>query len=122
MIFKKIAGVAFALAFLAAIVLFTGIGSEWISIRTARTLFMISGGIGMVLNLVAFRYGKHDAEFNLLYWLGSVVIFIGLLLMMLHWSFATYIVIIGAALTGFSFVYSPNIFNKEDEDDELLDQ
>ncbi len=122
MIFKKIAGVCFALAFLAAIVLFTGIGSEWISMRTARTLFMVSGGVGMVLNLVAFRYGKHDAEFNLLYWLGSVVIFIGLLMMMLHWSFATYIVIIGAALTGFSFVYSPSIFNKEDEDDELLDQ
>jgi hypothetical protein len=121
MIFKKIAGFCFGLAFLSAIVLFTGIGSSIIPLSVARILFMVFGGAGMVLNLVAFRYGKHDPEFNLLYWLGSVVVFIGLILMMMHWSFALYIVIIGAAVTGFSFIYTPNLF-KEDDSDELLDQ
>ena len=121
MIFKKIAGFCFGVAFIAAIILFTGIGSIVISTSLARIIFMITGGIGMVLNLVAFRYGKHDPEFNLLYWLGSVVIFIGLILMMMHWRIAIYIVLIGASVTGFSFIYSPKIFNKDEEDD-LLDQ
>ena len=121
MIFKKIAGLCFGLAFLSAIVLFTGIGNEFISMKLARAIFMMSGGAGLVLNLVAFRYGKHDPEFNLLYWLGSVVIFIGLILMMMNWSLASYIVIAGAAITGFSFVYSPTLKNENDDSD-LLDQ
>jgi len=121
MIFKKIAGFCFGLAFLAAIILFTGIGSSFISLSIARILFMVFGGAGLVFNLVAFRFGKHDPEFNLIYWLGSVIIFIGLILMMMHWSAALYIVIIGAAITGFSFIYTPNLF-KEDESDDLLDQ
>ena len=119
MIFKRIASTFFAFAFLMAIVLFTGTGSQYIGSSTARIIFLGAGAIGLVLNLISFRFGKHNAGFNLFFWLGSIVIFIGLTFMMMHFPYSMVILIVGMTIVGLSFIYSPSL--KEEDDDELLD-
>ena len=121
MILKRIAAVAFAIAFLMAIVLFTGTGSDLVPRGIARIVFLAAGALGLVLNLLSFRYGKHDPNFNLIYWLGSIVLFIGLMFLIMRWPFGFYIVLAGMATVGISFFVSPNIDKKEEEESDLLD-
>lgn len=121
MILKRIAAICFALAFLMAIVLFTGTGSQYISRLNAKFIFLAAGAIGLLLNLLSFRYGKHDANFNFFYWLGSIILFIGLTFMIMHWPFGMFIVIGGMATVGISFFVQPKIYNEEVKNDDLLD-
>lgn len=122
MIFQRIASVCFGLAFLMAIVMYTRVGSQYISISTARILFLSLGGIGLLLNLLTYKLGKGDSNFNFFYWIGSVILFIGLTFMSLHRSYGFYIVIAGMVILGISFFYTPKI---DDDDDsaknDLLD-
>ena len=120
MILKRIASFFFALAFLMAIVLFTGTGSQYIGASTAKIIFLGAGGIGLVLNLISFRFGRHSEGFNLFFWIGSIVIFVGLTSMMLSFPYSMVLLIIGMTIVGFSFIYNPSL--KEEDDDELLDR
>lgn len=121
MILKRIAAICFAIAFLMAIVLFTGTGSQYIPRLTAKFVFLAAGALGLLLNLLSFRYGKHDANFNFFYWLGSIVLFIGLTFMIMHWPFGMFIVIGGMATVGISFFVHPKIYDEAAKNDELLD-
>ena len=120
MILKRIAAICFAIAFIMAIVMFTGLGSELITRSFAKVIFLIVGACGLLLNLLSFRSGKHSAGFNLIYWLGSIVLFIGLTFLIMHWPYGFYIVLAGMATVGISFFYSPNLDEKGKSDD-LLD-
>ncbi len=121
MLLKRIAGILFGIAFLLAIVLFTGYGSSYISLPHAKLGFLIFGALGMFFNLLSFNKGKQEAGFNLLYWIGTMVIFVGLVFYMLHLAFYLYIIIAGISILGLSFVYTPKIHEKEKQDD-ILDQ
>jgi len=120
MILKRIAAICFAIAFLMAIVMFTGVGSDMISRSLAKLIFLIVGACGLLLNLFSFRYGKHRAEFNFFYWLGSLILFTGLTFMIMHWPYGFMIVLAGMATVGISFFYNPQIDENEKRDD-LLD-
>ena len=120
MIYKKISGFAFACAFAMAVILFTGYGREFIPINIAKVLFLIFGAIAFILNLISYKTGKHEKTFNLFYWIGSIVFFIGLAFRILHWPFSNLILLIGAGVLGISFLL-PGKIKKQEKDDDLLD-
>lgn len=121
MVFKRIAAICFAIAFLMAIVLFTGTGSQYIPRSTAKIVFLIAGACGLLLNLLSFRYSKHDANFNFFYWLGSIVLFIGLTFVIMHWPYGMFVVMGGMAIVGLSFFVNPKIYNDNEKQEDLLD-
>ncbi len=119
--FKKFAGIAFAIAFLMAIVLFTGTGRNYISLGTAKLIFMISGAIGLFLNLLSFRSGKHNAGFNFLYWAGSIILFAGLTFLLMRWPYGYYIIVTGLVIVGVSFFIPERFITPSETDSDLLD-
>lgn len=122
MLLKRFASIAFALAFITAINLFGGLGREYMSVQTARILFMVFGAIALVLNLLSFQSGKQGPIFNFLYWAGSIVAFIGLILQQFHIRYALIIVIAGMVILGASFIL-PYGLDKLDpkEKEDLID-
>ncbi len=120
MIYKKISGIAFTLAFLMAITLFTGYGRGFIPAYIAKLLFLIFGGIAFSLNLISYKTGKHNQTFNLFYWIGSIVFFTGLAFRIFHWQFSNPILLIGIGILGVSFLL-PDKIKKQKHDDDLLD-
>jgi hypothetical protein len=120
MIIKRIATVAFAIAFLMAIVLFTGYGRNYISISTARTVFLISGAIALGLNLFSFQASKHNPVFSFFYWTGAIVLFTGLVFQFMHWPYDKIIVFSGLGITGISFFLTPELVAPKENSD-LLD-
>lgn len=119
-IVKKIAGICFALAFAMALVLFAGIGRTYISLFTARWIFMIAGALGLMLNLISFQVGKHQPLFSFIYWSGSIVLFAGLIFMQFRLPYSQYILITGVLVLGLSFVL-PSDFDQKKNEDDLLD-
>ena len=122
MILRKLSGIAFAIAFLMAIVLFTNTGREYISLSMAKYIFMISGAIGLFMNLLNFQSGKHTILFNFLYWSGSIVLFIGLTFILMHWPFGFYIVIAGGIIMGASFILPERLIQKKEVESDILDE
>lgn len=120
MILKRIAAICFALSFLMAIILFTGYGTKFIPLGYAKAIFLISGAFGLLLNLFAFRIGKNSPGFNLMYWMGSIIIFIGLAFILMRWPYGYYIVILGMGVIGLSFFFKPNL-DEDDQPNDLLD-
>ena len=121
MIIKRIASVCFAIAFLMAIVLFARVGYEYISIPTARIVFMVAGAAALILNLFSFQSGKHNPTFNLVFWFGSLVLFIGLVFQFMYWPYHKYIVIAGLGITGISFFLSPSLISGKSDNSDVLD-
>lgn len=117
---KHISAICFIVAFSMAIVFFAGIGRTYISPLKAKYIFMVSGGVGMFLNLIAYRTGKDKAAFNFWFWLGSIIVLIGLLFKLSHWRFSFVFIIVGAVLLGVSFYYS-SMIDSEKKNDDLLD-
>lgn len=117
---KHISSFCFIIAFLMSIVLFGGIGEKIISPFKAKYIFIISGILGMILNLISYKTGKDKKEFNFWFWLGSIIISIGLMFKMMNWPYSLILIIIGGGIAGFSFFYSP-ILDSEKEDSGLLD-
>lgn len=120
-ILKRIAGFSFGIAFLMAILLFGGLRQNVISMSTARIIFMICGGIGLLFNLITFQSGKNSMLFNFLYWIGSIILFVGLIFLQMHWPFGFQIILGGIITLGLSFVLPSSLVNKEDKNEELLD-
>lgn len=122
-ILKRIASIAFALAFLMAINIFAGVGREYLSLQHARLLFMIFGGIALALNLFSFQSGKNSALFNFLYWAGSIVAFVGLILHQFHFPHSLIVVISGMVILGISFVLPEGLarLDKQKESD-IIDE
>lgn len=118
---KKIAGLCFGIAFLMAIVLFTGNGRSYISSSTAKTIFIISGAIGLFLNLLSFKSGKNNIVFSFIYWAGSLITFIGLIFYMMHWPYGYYIIISGMGILGISFFIPEKFINEKKNESDLLD-
>ena len=121
MMIKKFAGVCFGIAFLMTIVLFTGTGSKFISMSLAKYIFMISGAIGLLLNLLSFKSGKHGPVFNFLYWSGSIVLFVGLTFVLMRWPYGFYIIVAGMSVLGVSFIVPESIIEHENKNTDILD-
>lgn len=117
---KAISNICYILGMVCAILLYTQntMGSPGI----IRIGFYVFGGAGLILSLLQFRFIPEEKweDFNLLFWIGSLVIFTGFVFQTLHLRYSTYILIAGFAVTGFSFFVNP--FRKDkDEEDDILD-
>lgn len=121
MIFKRIGSVCFILGFALAVFVFTNIGAGIIPRYYAKIGIIIFGGIALLMNLLSFRYDS-QSENNIVYWIGTVGIFSGLIMKMMHWPMSQIILIAGIVIVAVSFFYNP--FGKKDtaREDELLDQ
>ena len=121
MLIKRIASSCFAIAFLMAIVLFARVGTGYISMSTARIIFMVAGASALILNLFSFQSSKQNPIFTLVFWLGSVVLFVGLIFQFKHWPYHQVIVIVGLGVTGISFFLSPSLLIGKSENSDVLD-
>lgn len=120
-IVKKVAGIFFALAFAAAIVVFTGYGRQFVSISLARQLFLVFGLIAIFLNLITYQKGKHSPIYSLIFWGASIILFAGLVFKIFHWPGSTFILIAGLFAMGFSFLFPSKRKDEVHQDEELLD-
>ena len=120
-IFKRIAGVAFALSFLMAIVLFADVGRQYISLITAKYTFISAGAVALLFNLLSFESGKHNPVFSFVYWVGSLIVFTGLVFFIMRWPFGVYILTGGLVILGSSLLLSPNRKEMDKSSDDLLD-
>ena len=120
-IFKRIAGVAFALSFLMAIVLFADVGRQYISLITAKYTFISAGAVALLFNLLSFESGKHNPVFSFVYWVGSLIVFTGLVFFIMRWPFGVYILTGGLVILGGSLLLSPNRKEMDKSTDDLLD-
>lgn len=118
---KRLASVAFAISFLMGIVLYTGYGRQYISYPTARTIFVISGGAALLLNLFSFQSSKHNIAYSLIFWTGSVVLFVGLVFMLMALPYSNYILFTGLGITGISFFLPADLIEPKDKDEGLID-
>jgi hypothetical protein len=118
---RKISGAAFGISFLMAIVLFTDLGRGLISLLTAKYIFIGSGAVGLMLNLLTFQSGKHNPIYNLVFWGGSVILFIGMTFLLMRWPYGFYIIIGGLIILGGSFFLPSSITDSQDKNSELLD-
>ncbi len=117
---KQISTACYLLGMVCAILLYTH--NTFGNTQLIRIGFYAFGAAGLILSLVQFRFLPQDKleEFNLLFWIGSLVVFIGFVFQTLHLNYAMYVLILGLAITGFSFFVNPFKKDRNDED-ELLD-
>ncbi|WP_343606973.1 hypothetical protein [Fluviicola sp.] len=117
---KSIANVSYLLGITCAVLLYTQNTFGYIS--AVKTGFYFFGGLGLVLSLLQFRFLPEDKweDFNLLFWVGSAIIFIGFMFQTMYIKYASQIIIAGLAITGLSYFFNPFRKNK-DEDNDLLD-
>ena len=118
---KTIGGVAFMISFALALVIFGGMGRSFIDVRTARILFIGFGGLGLILNLVTYQTGKYHPLYNLTYWSGAIVTFVGLLFFFMHWPYGRYILIGGLLVLGVSFFLPKKWVDPRGGNSDLLD-
>ncbi|MES2588384.1 MAG: hypothetical protein V4622_05335 [Bacteroidota bacterium] len=119
MIYKRIASICFAIAFILAIGVFTNYLSVFISKTNAKYGIIVFGGIALLMNLLAFRYDS-KSENNLIFWAGTVIIFIGLIFKIQNNSLNQFILIGGMLVVGLSYFYNP--LSKDKKNDDLLDE
>lgn len=121
MILKRIASICFAIAFLMALVLFADFGRTYISYSTAKLIFIVMGALGLLFNLLSFRSGKQNAGYNLFFWSGAIILFIGMVFQQMRWPYSFYIMITGMAIMGISFFITKDITKEEPDENQLLD-
>lgn len=88
-----------------------------------KIIFFLAGALGLFLSLLQFRFHNNensDNDFNLLYWLGSVAIFLGFIFQLNNSPLYKYILFAGLAIVGASFFIDPFKKQKSNSDD-LLD-
>lgn len=122
MLFKRLGSISFALAFVFAIAVFTNLFYPYISKSFAQTGMLFSGGFAMLMNLLATRNDGENAGKNILFWIGSAVLLIGLLVKMMHWPGFSLLLLAGASISGLSFFYNPFSTENDSSEDDLLDQ
>lgn len=117
--FKNIAAICFAISFAMMILMY--VHSSLIPFFIAKKLFLFCGIIALFFNLLSYKDEKNKEDFNLLFWIGTIILFLGLYFKIAHWPFSMKIIFVGITVTGISFFYSPNLKNKKSESSDILD-
>ena len=118
MIFKKIGAICFALAFILAIGVFTNYLQGFISKYNAKYGIIVVGGIALLMNLLSFKYDS-KSEQNIVFWIGSVIVFTGFILKMSSNPINQAVLIAGMLIVALSYFFNP--FDKSEKNEELLD-
>lgn len=117
---KSLANVSYLLGITCALMLYTHTTFGYLS--AVKTGFYFFGGLGLVLSLLQFRFLPEDKweDFNLLFWIGSAILFIGFVFQTMYIKYAGQILILGLAVTGISYFINP-FKRSRDEEDDILD-
>lgn len=116
---KQVSNVLFALAFVGAILMLTG---KTYGYRTMiQSVFYVAGACALILSLLASRMDSYKDDFNVLFWIGSLIVFIGLIMKTYYLPFHNYVMIGGMGISALSYFINP-FQQKQESDDELLDQ
>lgn len=113
---KRIAGVSFGISFFIAALLFGGLQQHVLSESFLKGIFLISGSLGLILNLFSYKKERNSAYRYLLFWLSSVILFSGLTLKLLHQPYSNPTIIIGMLLSGISLILPKDLEVEKDED------
>lgn len=118
---KSVGGICYATSFFFAANLFFKFNIG-LSIGANLMIFITLGGLGFLLNLISYTKDKTGNPLsNLIFWLGSFLVFLGLVFQMLGFPFSISFIIIGSVILFFSIFYFRKRRTKEDND-EILDQ
>jgi hypothetical protein len=117
--FKNIAAISFTVSFLMMVLMY--VHSTFVPYFIAKKIFLFCGIIALFFNLLSYKEEKNQEEFNLLFWIGTIILFLGLYFKIAHWPYSMKIIYIGIAVTGVSFFYSPNLKNNKSESSDILD-
>lgn len=117
-IIKTVFNLSLALAFVAAVLLITGKTFGYQSIL--RNTLYLFGGLGIILHLYFSIFVEKNKEFNLLFWLGTVVIFIAVIMKTRNMNYFHVALLVGAGITGLSYFINP--FDKKDDEQDQKDQ
>jgi hypothetical protein len=71
------------------------------------------------MNLLSFKYDQHSENNNIVFWIGSVVIFVGLIFKLQHFPYDQILLIAGIFTVALSYFFNP--FKNQDKNDDLLD-
>jgi hypothetical protein len=116
---KQLSNLLFAVAFVCAIPMLLG---KTYGYRTAiHTVFIVCGAVALILSLVASRMESYKDDFNVIFWVGSLAMFVGFIMKTYYLPNYHLVLIGGLAISGISFFFNP-FEAKKDKDDELLDQ
>ncbi|MDR0801724.1 hypothetical protein [Fluviicola sp.] len=117
---KSIANTSYILGIVCALMIYTQHTFGYFYV--IRTGFYVFGGLGLILSLLQFRFLPENqwGDFNLLFWIGSAVIFIGFAFQNLHIKYASLVLILGLAVTGISYFINP-FKRRKDEENDILD-
>lgn len=117
---KQISNALFIVAFLCAILMLT---RNTFGYRPAiQIAFFVTGAAGLILSLIASRMDSYKEDFNVLFWIGSLIIFIGFVMRIYYLPYDMFVLFAGMAISGLSFFINPFQPNKSEKDDEILDQ
>ena len=118
---KLYSNILFAVAFICAVFMLTG---RTYGYRTEiQTLFLICGATALIMSLISSRQEAHKNDFNILFWLGNLVVFTGLIFKTYYLPFHMYVIFLGMGITALSYFVNPFSGAKDrEQDDELLDQ
>lgn len=118
---KTISGICFALAFSCMLLLVFDIRIQYIS-RSYLILGLFGFGlVGAVLNLLNADDSPHKLTYSIVYWVGNILILIGLAFRLMHWPFATIILLIGCLVLGVSFFLPKKRTKESDDQNDLID-
>jgi hypothetical protein len=120
---KIAAGISFALSFFCISLVFSNSSFTYTYNNQLKLSFIFFGAIAFVLNLISYEQDrKGSAFYNLFFWLGSSVLFLGLISKLMHFPFTNILIIGGLIISGFSFVLSKTSVGKQKKDSDLIDQ
>lgn len=118
--FKRFSNILFGVAFICAALMITEKTYGYRSL--IHIIFYVSGASALLLSLLSSRQEAYKDDFNLLFWLGSLIVFIALLFKTYHLPYWLYVMIAGMGISGLSFFINPFSNKDSDQDDELLDR
>lgn len=119
MIFKRIASIGFAISFILAIAVFTDVFDGIISKANAKYGIIVFGGIALLMNLLSFKYDQNSENNNIVFWIGSVIVFVGLIFKIQNFPYNQVLLVIGILIVGLSYFFNP--FKNKEKNDDLLD-
>lgn len=114
---KQLVNLLFGLSFGCAVFMLLGKTYGYRSL--IHGVFFITGASALILSLLQSRIEDQREEFNLIFWIGNLLVFVGLLMKTYRFEYDQYVLIPGMLITGLSYFYNP--FQSDEEDDELLD-
>jgi|GEM_PF-6629603 len=118
---KTIAGVCFALAFSCLLLMLLENYFKYIP-RFYLIIGLFGFGFtGFTLNLLNVSESPHRVSYSIIYWISMLLILIGLLFRLMHWPFATNLLLIGCGALGFSLLMPKKRSKETKSDDDLID-